>query len=300
MISVIIPTYGKPALLENAIKSVIRQTEEDWELIIVDDNDPSTEARRQTEALVKEYVNKDRRISYYQHFKNRNGAVARNTGIRYAKGNYIAFLDSDDEYIEDRLKRCRASLEGCHDPHFGGVYTGCEFRKNGKCFHREQNIKAGNYLVDTLACTFKFCSGSNLFIKADIVHELNGFDENFIRHQDYEFLVRFFQKYQILAIPDILLIKNNENFNVPNLRKMEEVKKLYLKKYDDIIKNLTEKEKNYIYFSHCIALAEAAAKSGLKEDARSYYKKAHQYGKLPLRVSLRRMVFFLLSMKKGK
>ena len=83
-ISVIIPTYGTPIFLENSIQSVLNQTFQDLELIIVDDNNPDTEARQKTEELVERYIKIDNRIRYIKHEHNKNGAVARNTGFAIA------------------------------------------------------------------------------------------------------------------------------------------------------------------------------------------------------------------------
>ena len=105
LISVIIPTYGRPQYLEKAILSVLHQSLRDLELIIVDDNNPMTEARQMTDQLVEKYAKIDSRIKYIRHEKNKNGAVARNTGFAVAQGKYISLLDSDDEYMTARLQK---------------------------------------------------------------------------------------------------------------------------------------------------------------------------------------------------
>lgn len=90
-ISVIIPTYGIPVYLVKSIQSVINQTIDDWELIIVDDNNPDTEARISTERLVSAFCKQDQRITYIKHERNKNGAAARNTGIKAAKWRILSF-----------------------------------------------------------------------------------------------------------------------------------------------------------------------------------------------------------------
>lgn len=291
-ISVIIPTYGTPCFLEKAIQSVINQTYQDWELIIVDDNNPETEARKETEALVNGFLQKDKRVRYIKHLKNSNGAVARNTGSANASGKYIAFLDSDDEYVPERLEKCLDVIEKC-DSTVAGVYTGCEFRKHGKTYNVIRNVQSGNYLVETLACTFMFCTGSNIFIRKSVLDELNGFDEKFLRHQDYEFLVRVFEKYELKAIPEVLVIKNNENFNVPNPEKIIKIKEQYLTKFASQIDNLTEKQKQQVYQSQYLAIAESAMRVKKYELADTYYKKIRKFGKLNSKILMRRMGFYL-------
>ena len=102
MISVIIPTYGEPVFLKKAILSVLNQTYHDFELIIVDDNDPESNNRVLTKAIIEELS--DNRIIYLCHPKNLNGATARNTGLKGARGQYIPLLDSHDEYSPQRLE----------------------------------------------------------------------------------------------------------------------------------------------------------------------------------------------------
>lgn len=288
-VSVIIPTYGMPNYLEKSIRSVLSQTLSNIELIVVDDNDSNTEARRRTENLLKQFIS-DHRVNYLKHSQNMNGAVARNTGIKQAKGKYVAFLDSDDEYMPNRLMECFKVMETANSQ-IAGVYTGCEFRRGGKSYHIEKNVKEGNFLLETLACTFMFCTGSNLFIRKTVVDEINGFDEAFLRHQDYEFLVRIFEKYSLAAIQEILVIKNNENINLPNVNKMIDIKKQYLDKYSKQIQVLNDTDRRYIYHSQYLQIAETAMRTKQNKLAKQYYSKATEYGKLTLKERLRKLVF---------
>lgn len=290
-VSVIIPTYGQPQFLDKAICSVVSQSLKTWELIIVDDNDPNTEARLQTETLVSQWAEKDSRIAYIKHECNKNGAVARNTGFAVAQGKYISLLDSDDEYMPERLQRCYEKMESCKDERVAGVYTGCEFRRKGKTYNRYTQVKDGNFLVQTLACNFMFCTGSNIFVRKDVVDELNGFDGNFLRHQDYEFLVRIFEKYSLFAIPELLVIKNNENFNLPDVEKQILIKKQYLEKFKSLIDTLPEEERIYIYHTNFVGIAENAMAQRKYKIARQYYKTAISFGHLTHREILRYMAY---------
>lgn len=288
-ISVIIPTYGEPKYLDKAIESVINQTFTDWELIIVDDNNPESMSRNQTEIIMEKYKNYSN-VRYVQHEKNRNGAAARNTGLRLVESKYVSFLDSDDEYMPTRLEECYKALEGNKNPLIAGVYTGCEFRRNGKKYSEYTNVESGNFILNVLACNFMFCTGSNIFMKTKVVRELNGFDESFIRHQDYEFLVRYFEKYELMGIKKILVIKNNDNVNAPNVEKAISVKKQYLNKYAEIIEKL---DKKYIYHCQCIQLGELALLEGKRPLSSLCYKTAKKYGKNTLKQNVRRILLIL-------
>lgn len=289
-VSVIIPTYGTPYLLERSIKSVLEQTYKDLELIIVDDNNPNTSERDSTEKIVCEFQRKDPRIIYIKHSCNKNGAVARNTGFAVAQGKYISLLDSDDEYMPDRLQKCYDVMEQMPST-VGGVYTGCEFKRSGKTYLKYTDVKDGNFLVETLACKFMFCTGSNIFVRKNVIDELNGFDGTFLRHQDYEFLVRVFEKYSFKAIPEILVIKNNENFNLPNLKKQISIKKQYLEKFKYIIDTLPQEEVEYIMHGNYINIAENAMAQNKFGVANHYYSKARKYGGLSCREWFRRIIY---------
>lgn len=103
LVSVIIPTYKRTfAMLSRAIKSVLSQSHKNIEIIVVDDS-PSSFIDKDS---IKRQVEKipDDRIIYIQHESNQGACVARNTGIKNAKGDYVAFLDDDDEWLPDKLK----------------------------------------------------------------------------------------------------------------------------------------------------------------------------------------------------
>lgn len=259
-VSVVLPTYGDPTFLPRSIESVRRQSYAHWELIVVDDNEPAAEARRSTEAMMAAYRG-DSRILYIRHDRNKSGAAARNTGIARAAGEYIAFLDSDDEYAPRRLERCLAALEGAPDP-WAGVYTGCEIWQGGRLIRRRIHIKSGNFLPETLAAAFPLSSGSNLFLRAGVVRELGGFDENFRRHQDYEFLVRYFRRYSLLALPEVLLTKHELGANRPNLEAFQKTKRQYLEKYRPELASLRPAQRAAVYAEHALGLQAAALAEG--------------------------------------
>lgn len=99
LVSVIIPVYNVERVIERTIKSVQNQTYKQWELILVDDCSPDSSAN-----IIREIMAGDDRIKYIKLDKNSGAAVARNTGIKAATGKYIAFLDSDDMWMPEKLE----------------------------------------------------------------------------------------------------------------------------------------------------------------------------------------------------
>ncbi|MFI3236460.1 MAG: glycosyltransferase family 2 protein [Lachnospiraceae bacterium] len=104
LVSVVIPTYKRDRTLKRAIESVLNQTYEYLEIIVVDDNHKGSIEREKVEQIMENYSS-DERILYIQNETNLGGSGARNAGIDIAKGMYIAFLDDDDEYYPEKIAK---------------------------------------------------------------------------------------------------------------------------------------------------------------------------------------------------
>lgn len=147
MVSVIIPTYNRSDYIERAIESVLLQTYKNFELIIVDDNEKNSDARKILENKMKKYEN-NCKIKYIQHEKNLNGATARNTGIRNSNGKYITFLDDDDYYLPKRLEVLVDALE--KNIEYTAAYTSSITKLNGKIVNISKANLSGNLEFDML------------------------------------------------------------------------------------------------------------------------------------------------------
>lgn len=277
LVSVIVTCFGSPNRLESALRSVFNQTYRNIEVLLVDDNEPDTKYRRDTEEIVQQILDAGYRLKYIKHERNMNGAVARNTGIAASSGSFLAFLDDDDEYLPNRISIFVDVISNA-STNIAGVYSGCEFRRGDSTYLRYCSVESGRFLVETLACTFMFCTGSNIFVRREVVKELAGFDVNFIRHQDYEFLVRLFGKYSLCAVNEIHVIKNNDNVNRPDVHRMILIKDQYLKKYSEIIDSLPEKDKIYIFRKNHLEILEQAVVSRKWRTSLIYFRKVYSLG----------------------
>jgi hypothetical protein len=158
-------------------------------------------------------------------------------------------------FLPMRVEKAVNALE--HATEYNGVYSGCIFYRNGKIYKKDRRAKTGNFLKETLSTTFKFHSGSNIFMRKIVFESLIGFDTSFKRHQDYEFLVRYFmQGNQLLGINECLLIKNNDNTNLPSINVMIEIKNQFLEKYSNQISTFNHKDHNRILFDNIYQLIE--------------------------------------------
>ncbi len=122
LVSIITPAYNCERYIADTIDSVLEQTYQNWEMIIV--NDKSSD---NTEDVIKEYVKNDRRIKLINLSENSGAAVARNVALENAKGRFIAFLDSDDRWNKHKLKK---QLDFMINNNYGFTFTSYEYMKD--------------------------------------------------------------------------------------------------------------------------------------------------------------------------
>lgn len=238
-VSVIICTYKGEDSLRRAILSVLNQTYKNIELIVVDDNGVGTDDQVKTFNIVKEFSN----VIYFPHQTNLNGSTARNTGVSISSGDYISFLDDDDIMLPERIERSVICLENKYE--FDAVYVDVLYTSENLIPYRVVRVRQeGNCYKNILLDDAFIGTGSNLFLRRGAVEKLNGFDTSFSRHQDLEFMLRFYRYFKTTYIPELLLIKSkNSTDNIPNYKRTVAVKKLYTEKFDSEISSLSIEEK---------------------------------------------------------
>lgn len=184
LVSVIIPTHKRAHLLRRAIKSVLSQTWQDYELIVVDDASGDG-----TPDVIASFH--DRRIKYVRHEMNRGGPAARNTGIGMARGRYIALLDDDDEWHATKLeKQINAFKEAANG--VGFIYSGFEVRdENGEVVGTTLPAHRGNLHMNLLQRNM--IGGSSVpLIKRECFDKVGFFDESLTSCQDWDMWMRIY------------------------------------------------------------------------------------------------------------
>lgn len=247
-VSVVIPTYKNRGGLSNSIASALLQDYDGLlEVIVVDDNSPESEDRKNTETLMAKY-SENPKVIYIKHDRNKNGAAARNTGIKASKGDYIALLDDDDLFLAGKLTKQVDYLE--QHKEFDAVY--CLARRNK--YGCSQKVIEGDGTRDILLLESNFFTPSLMFRRAAL-EALNGFDETFRRHQDYELLLRFFSAgYKIGCVPEVLIeIGMNMGENAPAGKKLDDLKTYFFTKFDSFIRKENAKTPGFakeVYVKH--------------------------------------------------
>jgi len=279
IVSIIIPTFKRNQYLKRAINSVLNQTFNEFEIIVIDDNNEGSRYRKLNEKLMEDYKDNEK-VIYIKHQQNLNGAAARNTGVKFSKSKYIAFLDDDDEYLPEKIELQINLLEKL-DKTWGGVYCGYSIYKKNKLLQRNLNSGSGNLKKKLLLMETPIGGGSTLLMKRSILKELDGFDITFSRHQDWELLIRFFRKYRIAYINRILVkIHLDDRKNLVNPEKIILTKEKYLKKFKNDIDEMNLDIQKEIYKRHYLEITRAFLKKKKVAKALSYYLKSKSYSKL--------------------
>ena len=185
LISVIIPTFNRKAAVIRAIKSVLNQTYKNIEVLVIDD--ASTDG---TEEVIKNIS--DIRVKYFKLEKNTKGTMPRNFGIEKSAGEYIAFLDSDDEWLPSKLELQLGYMKSHETPNDSVLcFTNASILinkkktvevKNEECFFEDDIV---NYIFEKNS----FVQTSTFMIRADIAKQVQ-FDPTLTKHQDYDFCIR--------------------------------------------------------------------------------------------------------------
>jgi len=198
-VSVIIPTYNRAHLIERTIQGVLSQTYNEFELIIVDDCSIDN-----TEEVIKSIS--DKRLKYIRHEKNKGASAARNTGILAAKGKYIAFQDSDDEWLPEKLEKQVNALENA-PPEVGGVYTGAWIVEgHNKTYSPLPWMKKQGDLYECMLKRQSFIYLQAVMLKRECINKAGMFDEDLAIVHDNELFFRISKYYHFNFINERLVI----------------------------------------------------------------------------------------------
>ena len=195
-ISVIIPTFNRKHTLQRAIDSVLAQTFKPFEIIIVDDGSKDG---------TKEWLLQNYPSVQYIHQPNNGVSSARNKGIQISQGSWIALLDSDDEWMPEKLEYQSRFLEANRGSSF--CHTNEIWIRNGVRVNQMKKHK--KYGGDIFKHCLDICriSPSSSIIKKDVFEEVGAFDESLTVCEDYDLWLRVTAKFNILFLDEPLIKK---------------------------------------------------------------------------------------------
>lgn len=246
LVSCVIPTYKRSDMLLRAVNSCLAQTHKNVEVLVVDDNIPGDEysiAARERIASIN-----DPRVHIVTQKSHINGAAARNAGIRAARGQYVAFLDDDDEWLPDKIDSQLGYLRD--NPDCKGCSCLMTFCKNGVPIKKGPPYNNENLLFKILSREVQMFTSTCMFDRETLI-KAGMFDEELVRHQDLQMLSDFASVAKIAVLNEYLVrIHKDSEMNRPDLKKTIEVKKLYLSKMERHIKTFSKKDQSRIYGAH--------------------------------------------------
>ncbi len=242
MLSVIIPAHNSESVIERAIHSALKQNKIQIEIIVIDDG--STDS---TSQIVKQFGSQ---VHYIFH-KQSGPATARNRGITESKGEFIAFLDSDDEWLPGHLEKAITPMQ---EDNIVGLTYGWAIRKDeqGREMIRNYHSPSRNSWHTTLWPDPLQCTSSTVCRKK-ILEKVGGFDESLKTREDQDLWIRLGEISRVIEIPEPLVIVHKQKHSYSTTQPIEQMRADYFKIID---KALTRAPKRYAQKQRII-MAEA-------------------------------------------
>ena len=217
LISVIVPTFNHEDLLLRALESVLNQTISVYEILVVDDHSID-------EINIEKYLIRDQRIKVIRHKRNKGEGASRNTGIKYSNGNIIAFLDSDDCWLNNKLE-LQINLLKEKGYHVGISTSYFYYKIDGKveirnCFvpdNWHKHLLMGNELG----------IGSTFIAPKEMIEKTGYFNTQLTRYTDWDWILRFVRIYQLELIN--LPLVNVYQYGIPSGHSVEKSNDLFIK-----------------------------------------------------------------------
>lgn len=251
-VSVIIPTYNRSELLKKAVKSLESQSHQNIEIIIIDDFSTDDTAK------VVEEMN-DGRIVYLKHDINKGGSEARNTGIKRATGRFIGFLDSDDQWLPDKLEK---QLQLFKDqPDVGVIYTGVQVvNENNQPTRKIVPAYRGDILPKLFESNC-IDTTSSVLVKREVLEQVEGFDAGLPSCQDWDLYIRLAQvtKFDFIKESMVLFYHHSGERITTNKKSVLNGHLSIFEKY----KNLAKKQKKSTFHRFILTIWKVVFRTGI-------------------------------------
>jgi O-antigen biosynthesis protein len=213
VVSVVVPTYDRAHVIARTLQTVLAQTFGDFEVLVVDDG--STD---DTEQVVRSCT--DGRVHYLRQPANAGVGAARNRGLREARGEFIAFLDSDDEWMPRKLE-LQVALFRRVPEEVGLAYTGVETMREDGTTTLERPQERGNVYRDMLWRNVIHGGGSNVMIRREVVATVGYFHEGLAAIEDYEYWLRISRCFAVDFVDEPLIRYHDPRAGLRRSRALE-------------------------------------------------------------------------------
>ncbi len=281
LVSVVLPTYGRPEFLVDAVESVDQQSYGPIEIIVVDDHSPDPIETR----LDGTSLGEDRMLRCIRHEENRGASAARNTGIEVSKGEFIAFLDDDDYWLPSKIERQIEAFERTGS-NTGVVYTGQQFTFDGEITSVSRPTLEGDLTKDIL-CGAPMPGFSAIMVRSETYETVGGLDERFPCWQDREWLLRLSTEYDFAVVSEPVVVRrstDHDQISDDFETKRDIAYPLFLETFRPLAATYGRKYERRLVAAQSSTLGKAAVRHGYAHDARKYLLRAIRYH--PSRISV--------------
>lgn len=228
LVSVIIPTYERPEYLAGAIETARGQTYENIEVVVVNDGS----AEPYADEIVAEYP---KSVTCVRHEENKGLSAARNTGIRNASGEYVAFLDDDDRWHETKIARQVSALEG--DETVGLVTClVAAITPDRELVRCETSAPSGD-CSETMLVANQIGTPSRVLVRQDCFDNVETFDESLPTKQDWDFYLRLCQEWNVAAVADHLCFRTIHESMSSSPESARRDNQAILNKHEDLLRS---------------------------------------------------------------
>jgi glycosyltransferase involved in cell wall biosynthesis len=245
LVSIIIPTYNRASIIGETLSSVLAQTYENWECIIVDDGSTDN-----TDELIQDYMDKDSRFRYYRSpYSQLSGASgARNYGFKKSKGEYINWLDSDDLMISHKLEK-QLKVLSASEKCVVCFSKALIFNKKETYAKKSKEFGELDLYKDHVTRQVDIGTTQPLW-RRDFLKNHPLYDENIILGEDYEFYVRIFDVIgcDFCFIPEVMVfVRNDSDGRLTELKYEQNKTERNLRAYHKVYQYLSKKNDEGLY-----------------------------------------------------
>ncbi len=239
-------------MIVRAVESVLNQTYRQIECIVVNDNEKNDAYSLILYERLRPYAECGKIVLLEQEC-HKNGAAARNYGIRHARGEYIAFLDDDDWWEKDKTAK-EVDFIRKQDEECGAVSTLATYYKGSQVIRKTLPYESGRIFQAIMAREFDVITCS-LLMKHEALDDTGYFDENLKRHQEIQLLSFFTEKYSLVLLPEYLTcVCVDDAANRPDSEKLKKYKSDFFKSVEPILMRMRAEDRRYVKYMHKIEL----------------------------------------------
>ncbi len=277
LVTAVITTHKRsPEIVERALNSILAQTHKDMEVFVVDDSPSEYESRSSVKHMVESYA--DRNVIYIAHSECMGACAARNTGLEAANGEFIGFLDDDDEWLPTKIEE---QLKGFDWEDVALVYCGNKvlYESTGQVVERQMLYTRENVYEKLMYRNF---IGSTSFplLRTSALRKIGGFDIEMQSAQDYDVWVRIAKEFSVNYIAKSLVLYHfheGDQITKNSTKKIMGMERIILKNSDFLKKN------RGAYWVNYMSLIQWYVKDGKRKKAFSIWIKT--FFKAPLKIT---------------